>query len=82
MKVRNEDLEKTVEELEKMLSIKQQEIVKMREDKFATRKLSSEKILNRSPPKMDSARSKGSNQESKKFTKLIETLQKENHRLR
>jgi hypothetical protein len=50
----------------------------MREEKFAHRRQSSEKVLGKSPPKsnLDSARSKGSNQENKKFVKIIENLQK------
>lgn len=49
MKIRNEDLEKNRMELEKILAYKQKEIIKMREDKIATHRQSSEKIANLSP---------------------------------
>lgn len=64
--------------------MKQTEIIKMREEKLHVRRQSSEKIFNRSPPKsaLDSARSKNGSQENKKFVRVIENLQKENHRLR
>ena len=55
----------------------------MREEKIHIRRQSSEKVLNRSPPKssLDSIRSK-SNLDNKKYAKTIENLQKENQRLR
>lgn len=55
----------------------------MREEKINIRRQSSEKVLNRSPPKssLESTRTK-LNLDNKKYAKTIENLQKENQRLR